>query len=195
MGKVKQSNGVIKLIVGIVLLFGIVAAIGCIAFFTNNFTEDFSTFYVEVNGEKIASSAGGYIVGGEENFVVNVKDANPNKQDKGYMVSVIPKAGVDFEFTVDDETKLFADENDPTNAFEIIKDGNNLMLNPKCNLEYILQKQYPDKTIRYDANSINSEEDLFSLIIKNYDEATVTINFRIPNTVYGVMLEPEEIVF
>lgn len=195
MGKVKQSNGVIKLIVGIVLLFGIVAAIGCIAFFTNNFTEDFSTFYVEVNGEKIASSAGGYIVGGEENFVVNVKDANPNKQDKGYMVSVIPKAGVDFEFTVDDETKLFADENDLTNAFEIIKDGNNLMLNPKGNLEYILQKQYPDKTIRYDANSINSEEDLFSLIIKNYDEATVTINFRIPNTVYGVMLEPEEIVF
>ncbi len=195
MGKVKQSNGVIKLVVGIVLLFGIVAVIGCIAFFTNNFTEDFSTFYVEVNGEKIASSAGGYIVGGEENFVVNVKDANPNKQDKGYMVSVIPKAGVDFEFTVDDETKLFADENDLTNAFEIIKDGNNLMLNPKGNLEYILQKQYPDKTIRYDANSINSEEDLFSLIIKNYDEATVTINFRIPNTVYGVMLEPEEIVF
>lgn len=195
MGKVKQSNGVIKLIVGIVLLFGIVAAIGCIAFFTNNFTEDFSTFYVEVSGEKIASLAGGYIVGGEENFVVNVKDANPNKQDKGYMVSVIPKAGVDFEFTVDDETKLFADENDLTNAFEIIKAGNNLMLNPKGNLEYILQKQYPNKTIRYDANSINSEEDLFSLIIKNYDEATVTINFRIPNTVYGVTLDPEEIIF
>ncbi len=195
MSKVKQSNGVIKVIVGIVLLMGIVAAIGCIAFFTNNFTEDFSTFYVEVNGEKVASSAGGYIVGCEENIVINVKDANPNKQDKGYIVSVIPKAGIDFEFTVDDETKSFADEKDFTNAFEITKDGNAVTLNAKGNLEYILKAQYPDKTIRYDLGAIDSEEDMFSLVIKNYDEATVTINFRVPNTVYKVTLDPEEIVF
>lgn len=195
MGKVKQSNGVIKVIVCIVLLMGVVAAIGCIAFFTNNFTEDFSTFYVEVNGEKVASSAGGYIVGGEENIVINVKDANPNKQNKGYIVSVIPKAGIDFEFTVDDETKSFADEQDLTNAFEITKDGNTVTLNAKGNLEYILKAQYPDKTISYDVNAINCEEDLFSLIIKNYDEATVTINFRVPNAVYGVTIDAEEIIF
>ena len=195
MGKVKQSNGVIKVIVGIVLLMGIVAAIGCIAFFTNNFTEDFSTFYVEVNGEKVASSAGGYIVGGEESIVINVKDANPSKQDKGYIVSVIPKAGIDFEFTVDDEPKSFANEKDLTNAFEIVRDGNTVTLNAKGNLEYILKAQYPDKTIRYDVNAINGEEDMFSLVVKNYDEATVTINFRVPNTVCGVTLDPEEIIF
>ena len=190
-----KSNGAIKVIVGIVLVLGIVIAIGSIAFFTNGFTEDFSTFYVEVNGEKVASLAGGYIVGGEESLTITVKDANPNKQDKGYLVSVVPKAGVDFDFTVDEETKSFAEENDFTSAFAITKDGNTVTLNAKGNLQYILQTLYLDKTIRYDVNAINSEQDMFSLIIKNYDEATVTINFRVPNTVYGVTLNPEEIIF
>jgi len=191
----KKNGGVFKVIASIVIILGIVTAIGCIAFFTNGFTEDFSTFYVEINGEKIASSAGGYIVGAEDGLVVTVKDANPNNKDKGYMVSVIPKAGVDLEFTADDEPKSFADEKDFTNAFALTKDGDTVIVNAKGSLEYILRSNYPDKTIRYDANSVNSEEDIFSLVIKNYDEATVIINFRVPNSVYGVTLSPEEIVF
>ena len=190
-----KKGGAIKVIASIVLLLGIVAAVGCIAFFTNGFTEEFSTFYAEVNGEKIASSAGGYIVGGEDNLVIVVKDANPNKKDKGYLVSVIPKVEVDFDFTVDDEPMSFAGENDFTDAFEIIKDRDTVIVNGKGNVEYILQSKYQGKTIHYDANAINSEEDIFTLVIKNYDEATVLINFRVPNSVYGVTLDPKEIVF
>ena len=190
-----NKGGAIKVIASIVLLLGVIAAIGCISFFTNGFTEEFSTFYVEVNGEKIASSAGGYIVGGEDNLVVIVKDANPNKKDKGYLVSVTPKAGVDFDFTVDDEPMSFATVDDFTDAFEIVRNGDTVTVNAKGNVEYILKSKYPDKTIHYDETAINSEEDIFTLVIKNYDEATVQINFRVPNSVYGVTLNPEEITF
>jgi len=193
--RAKTNGGAIKVIASIFILLAVAAALGCVAFFTNGFKDDFKTFYVEVNGEKIISSSGGYVLSKDEPIVVVVKDADSGKKDKGYMVSVIPKEGADFEFFVDDEPMAFAGEKDFTNAFDVSKDGDTVTLKAKGDIKYVLQSNYPDKAIRYDPNSINKEEDIFSLVIKNYDEATVLINFRVPTTVYGITLTPEEIVF
>ena len=58
----KKQMNVGKTIAVIVCVLLLVLAVGSIAFFTNGFTSDFKTFYVESDGKRMLSDYDNYIM-------------------------------------------------------------------------------------------------------------------------------------
>ena len=74
-----------RIIAYVLIVSVIIIAIGVISFFTNGFTSDFSTFYVECNGQKITTNASGFVSTKNEPLNVTVHYAF-SKDVSGYMV-------------------------------------------------------------------------------------------------------------
>ena len=62
-----------KIIAYILVVLALVSAIGFIAYFTGGFTSGFKTFYVEVDGKQIMTSANDYKIPAGESMTVDVK--------------------------------------------------------------------------------------------------------------------------
>lgn len=99
------TNKIGKVISYIVIVLVLVAVCGLLAYFTNGFTSDFKTFYVECAGEQVLSTSEGFEMAKDEPMTVDVKYTfgAVNKEISGYSVKVVPNAiqGKDFDFTLD----------------------------------------------------------------------------------------------
>ena len=69
--KAKMTAG--KIISLAVVLLLIIAAVGFAAYFSNGFTSEFKTFYVECNGEKILNDKDYYEMSANEEYCFDVK--------------------------------------------------------------------------------------------------------------------------
>lgn len=113
----KQGNvGKIIAYLAIVLVF--VLGVGFLAYFTGGFTSDFKTFYVEIDGKEVMTSANGYRMTPEKPLSVNIKYTLTDEA-QGYSVKVVPNSleGKDFDFSLDDDVYSFQAEKDLTNGF------------------------------------------------------------------------------
>ena len=119
----KKQMNVGKTIAVIVCVFLLVLAVGSIAFFTNGFTSDFKTFYVESDGKRMLSDYDNYIMkqDAENKFVVKYTFGAVNKDISGYTLKIVPNVSHDndFDFTVDGEIYSFGAEEDLTKGFDI----------------------------------------------------------------------------
>ena len=86
----KKQMNVGKTIAVIVCVFLLVLAVGSIAFFTNGFTSDFKTFYVESDGKRMLSDYDNYIMkqDAENKFVVKYTFGAVNKDISGYTLKL-----------------------------------------------------------------------------------------------------------
>lgn len=89
----KKQMNVGKTIAVIVCALLLVLAVGSIAFFTNGFTSDFKTFYVESDGKRMLSDYDNYIMkqDTENDFVVS-----GNYTMKGILQRLYPEKEVSF---------------------------------------------------------------------------------------------------
>ena len=78
-----------KIIAYVLIVLALVAAIGFIAYFTGGFTGGFKTFYVEVDGNQILTSANGYEMTVDDPMTVDVK-YTMSDEVSGYSVKVVP---------------------------------------------------------------------------------------------------------
>lgn len=187
----------------IAIVLVLVAVCGLLAYFTNGFTTDFKTFYVECDGKQVLSSGNGYHLTYGEPTTVDVKYTFGalSQETSGYFVKVVPKTDNDndFDFTLDGKAYSFYGETDFTKGFNIVQEANSFTIEPKGNIDDIIKAVYPTYEVAIpDDETIDFSKDMFTLIVYSYNnEASVSINFmiddyRLPK---GITIDKEVIVF
>lgn len=187
-----MKNSLIKTISYIAVLLVISLVIGFVIFLTNGFTEAPKNFYVEIGNERVASSTGGYTF--EKGKPTDVKLIFIGNGSKEYSVKITPKTDYDFSFFADGEEVKFSATDDYIDCFNIVKKGNGFSIEPKGTLYTVLMRKYPEKDIKIDKSAI-PDGDMFTLEIKAASaEATVKINFKVPNPEAEIVIDPTEII-
>lgn len=181
-----------------VIVLILIAACGLLAYFTNGFTSDFKTFYVECGGQQVLSSGGGFEMTKDEPLTVEVKYTfgAVNKEISGYSVKVVPNQidGKDFDFTLDGDAYSFQAEDDMTAGFDIEQGETSFTVKPKGGINDILKAVYPN----YEVSDVRDKAyvDMFTLVVTSYNgEASVRLNFTVTEKVEGVILDQEVIKF
>lgn len=187
-----------KVLSYIVIVLVLVLACGLLAYFTNGFTSDFKTFYVECDGKPVLSTNSGYKVSASSPLTVDVKYTFGaiNKEVSGYSVKVVPNAiqDNDFDFTLDGNAYSFQAESDMTAGFEIKEKENSFTVKPKGGINDVMKAVYPN----YEVSDCRDKayENMFTLIVTSYNgKASVKLNFTIAESVVGVILDKEVIQF
>ena len=194
-GKVNVKK-LTEIISAVLIVLCIVGIVGFVAYFTNGFTGDFKTFYVNIDGENIMGEKSNVLMNPNEPMKVDVKYALgfTSKDIKGYKVKLAPIS--DFDFMVDGEVYSFAAVEDLEKGFTIVYEDEYFTITPKGNMQDVLQAIYPEHEVVVDPKAIPAE-DLFSITVYDKDEtASVVLNCAINVfTVIGITLDKEEIVF
>ncbi|MBE5737372.1 MAG: hypothetical protein E7348_03130 [Clostridiales bacterium] len=196
MSKRRNNN-----LTSILLLLVIVLAVGFVYRYTNGFNEDFKTFYIEYNGERILTSNSEMVlgIGNEHRFDVKYTFGKNTEKNKGYTVKIIPNADKDnsFDFTINGNKYAYYGESELTDAFDITLEESYFVISlpSTMTIESILKDLYPNDevTVPEEAYSINYP---FTLIIASYNEKVVyNIDFGFEVMVMGIELSAEEIYF
>lgn len=184
-----------KIIAYVLVVLALVSAIGFIAYFTGGFTSSLKTFYVEIDGKQIMTSANGYTIPSGEAMTVDVKYTMSDEAN-GYSVKVVPNklAGKDFDFTLDGETYSYQAEKDLTAGFDIEYGDTSFTVKPKGVITDILCAVYPGSTVTDCRNF--AYDNMFSLIVTSHDgKSNVVVNFSVTEDVGGVTITPDHIYF
>ena len=194
-----KKTGSIGKIISIVVAILVVATVaGLLAFFTNGFSTDFQTTYVECGGDKIVGSAAGYAL--KPDSPLSVKVVSPFKTGSaksGYSVKVVPHyiSGHDFDFTIDGQVYAYSKEKDLSNGFIITYRDDSFDIQAKGGINEVLHAVYPGKEIS-DCSEY-TYKDMYAMVITPYSgEAETTIYFSgIDELVTRVVLDREVLVF
>ncbi len=184
-----------KIIAYILVVLALVSAIGFIAYFTGGFTSGFKTFYVEVDGKQIMTSANDYKIPAGESMTVDVKYTMSDEAN-GYSVKVVPNklAGKDFDFSLDGEVYSYQAEKDLTAGFEIEYGDTSFTIKPKGTITDILRAVYPGSAIE-DCRDF-AYDNMFTLIVTSHDgESNVKVNFTVSEDTEGITITPDHIYF
>ena len=186
-----MKNSTIKIITYIIIILLALLAIGFAVFITNGFTEKPKSFYVDINGNKVASSASGYLLEKDKPLKCKVKFLSSDK--KNYTVQIL-SAKSDFTYFVDGKKNSFTGEEDFTDCFVITKTGDDFTVETVGNLYSVLQSKNPDTKVDYDRKTV-PDEDLFTLVITaESDKATIKIGFRVPSPEAEIVMTPARLV-
>ena len=80
-----RESGASRIFVWVATALVVVLVIGAVAFFTNGFTSDFSTFYVEMDGETVMEQKGGF-----SNLAGSPASRPPQRLDVSGLLGVPP---------------------------------------------------------------------------------------------------------
>ena len=186
-----MKNSTIKIITYIIIILVAVLAIGFAVFITNGFTENPKSFYIDINGDKVASSAGGYLLEKDKPLKCKVKFLSSDK--KSYTVQILSTKS-DFTYFVDGKKNSFTGEEDFTDCFVITKTDDDFTVETVGNLISVLQSKNPDTKVDYDRKTV-PDEDLFTLVITSEsDKATIKIGFRVPSPETEIVMSPARLV-
>ena len=187
-----------KIIAYVLLVLAVVGSIGLIAKFTNGFTSDFKTFYVSVDGTDVLADTGGFVLKPGEGKKVDIHYTfqRPEDEARGYSVKVVPNPieGKDFDIIMDSTVYSYQNEKNLTPGFDISRQADFFIIQPKGNFVQVLQAVYPEAHISNCDQHIYL--DMFSLIITSYDgKESIALHFSIAEGVKNVVLDPKEVVF
>ena len=191
-----KQGAVIKIVSWVLIALLLIIGIGAIAYFTGGFTSEFKTFYINVDGRDILTSAADYELTKEKAMKVEVKYTLSEGSGSGYSVKVIPNAlaGKDFDFTVNGEAYSFQAESDLTAGFDIEYYENYFTIQPKGKLNDVMAAVYPNSELSDFGNK--GYKNMFLLVVESYNkESTVTLAFHIPENVSGIKVYPDHIYF
>ena len=196
-----NKNTIAKALSAILALLLCVGVFAILAQFTNNFNEEFKTFYVTYNGKDIfAKESKMYFAPGEEHvFDVTytfefLDEGEEAKTD--YSVKIMPNVDkeTDFTFTVEGEEVNYSSVGELTKGFGLKKDETSFTLTiaEDTTLESVLEAVY-GKDVEAPSDDTFENPRLYTLVISSYDESvTYKIDFSIS---MWIELDKTEIVF
>lgn len=194
-GTVKFSK-VLSYVIIVILLVGLC---GTLAYFTNGFTTDFQTFYLEYGETKIFEKANNVVFGQSDELRIDVKYTfgGINKDaPKDYTVKIVPniteKSG-SFDFTVDGQVYGWNGDLDLTEVFQVenYDDYFTLKTTGITSMKELLSRQFLGKTVECPEVSLTSE--CVKIIVTSYNgKASVEIAFSLVIPVQGVELSDSE---
>lgn len=185
-----------KILTWAIAVLILVAGIGLIIKFTNGLTEDFTTFYVNIDGKDITYEAKGYEIplGGKEEIEVKYLLNNVGAEIMGYSVKVLPTTdeSKDFIYISDNLAYKFESEEDLTAGFNITENESSFTISPKGNLTEILKAVRGKDITHCDGQFF---QDMFVLVVTSKDgKQSVKIHFTVSESIEGVKLNATEIV-
>ena len=197
----KGKSTVGKVISYILVILLVIGLIGFFALFTNNFTDDFKTFYIEYDGEWIISNKSEYVFETDKGLRFDCKYTfvDMSKDEPlGFNVKVIPNITdeTNFDFTVDNQMYAYIGEKDLTAAFDIQLYDRYFTLNiPKStSMQTVLGKIYDGKNVEI-VDELNSDQYYYTLCISSYNEkVSYMINFKFSVGVTGIELDKDSII-
>ena len=183
-----KAIGIITYIVVCLLL---ISAVGVIAYFTNGFSTDFKTIYVKYDNQNLLGDYNSVSLSSGEN-VFKVSRSLSASKDIEYNVQVSPK--VDFSYYVNGEEHRFLELTDLTEFFLLSKNNNEFVISGDQNIDFILQKLYPNQTIEYEQGDIDYSSDMFLITVSTSD-AKCEIGFNTYVAITGISISPDNIEF
>lgn len=189
-----KKTGVFKFISYILVILILVGVIGCIAFLTNNFTQEPATMLVQVNGQLVKGNVDSIVFDKTSPAVFRVL----NLSGQGYTIQIIPEVAddLDFEFKLGDETVWFsADQSDYSSVFDITETEDGFEIDfSKCKMADILIAKYPEYVVSEVPNPTSGS--YFTLVIKDKgtkSQVRIALNNILDVAVEGVELDKSEV--
>lgn len=200
----KKTNVNVGAVITYILLLLLVAGIiGFFAVFTNGFTDDFKTFYIEHDGKKILKTDNTILFKPDEELHFDVKYTFgflQKEEIKGYTVKIVPNVTeeTDFDFIIDGFNYSFSEQSDLTQAFDIqlYDEYFTMTLSDETNVKTVLEKLYSGKDIEVPETVLKSGFPYFKMLISSYNgKSTYSITMNLFIKVQEIILEPSEVIF
>ena len=199
MSKTKTSNIIIRIIAVLLVVALLGAGIALIYRYTNGFNEDFKTFYIEYNGEKVLQSKSemNFLSGTEATFHVKYTFDLEN-EERDYNVKVYPNEEESFEYTVDDRYLVWraaGETADLSSAFGLKKgkDSFTLSFPSEMTAQTVLQSCFPGQKVSVDTEALKGKK-IYRLVVSSYnEEVSFVIDFSVGTA--SVTLDRENILF
>ena len=185
--KIKSTNTaaqVVKAILSVLIVAALIAGVVFMYKFTNGFNEDFKSFYVEYNGNKILSADSEIALKTDNEYRFNVKYTfdNHNAEPRGYNVKIVPHVTKDFIYYVDGEPHSFSEIN-LDYAFRLWKFDSyfDLQLTRDLTFGNVLRRAAQGGAITMlPDNALTDNPYPFTIQISSYDNSvTYNINFTL----------------
>lgn len=193
-----RKGGKFASFIGVLIILAILFGIGYFVYvFTGEFSTDFKTFYVEVDGVKYVKD-GNNLSFTEEKTRIDVHYTFEKVQSTklSFHYEILP-AGADFNFTVDGEKVSWLNVGGLDKAFDAKSDEDGVTLNcvNKTVLD-VLQAVYPDSQI--DLPEIDEKQSLYKIILMSEDKrASISLSFstyQVP-VIETITLDKTQITF
>lgn len=201
-----------KAITAVAVLTLVVGAIAVIYKYTNGFNEEFKTFYIEYNGQKILTNDVKYEFepNVEYRFDVKYTFEQSNAKPLDYNVRIIPNAANDFDFTADDRIYKYSKAKELTTAFSVDKHETyfTLVFTQEQTLTKVLGSVYGTDRIILPSDLDDKCPMPYTLVVSSYnDSVRFNIRFRIAGVsnngkdvtggfeIDGITLDPDGIIF
>lgn len=194
-----KKNSFASVTAYLIIFLLIVLVVGFFARFTNGFSENFKTFYVEKDG-KLLSAEGSLALKPDEICEFNV----------GYTFSFLPNTPTEssvrvfstvtdetaFNYTVDGEKKTYNSDIDLTEVFNVSPTETGFSLVMPSSMQEVLSSVYSDKIVEILDDISLSSTNYFCLQVSNYDLTNVIkIALHIDDKPTNIILTPDKIVF
>ncbi len=186
----------------------LIAAVGVILKFTNGGNEDFKTFYLEQDGEKILASESQRAFPAGKEFRFDVKytfDIGDKDSPKDYSVKIVPNPKVNFQYSVDGKPYSWkGDISELSEYFKLTKKETyfTFTVSEDLTTKSLLEKLYPNKEITFesDQQAVLEQNNLYQLVVSSYNEAvTYRITFGLASgytvRVQSIELDRDSLVF
>ena len=179
-----MSKTISKIIGYALVIVLLVAAVGFAYKYTNGFNEDFKTFYVECDGEKILTTDNkmNFTAGNVYKFDVKYTFDREDAEPKGYKVKIVPNVTRDFDFTVDGEKYLFSKVVNLTDVFDITLSDTSfeLYLPDDISCSEVLKRVYNGTSVSISQDAWTNNPYPFNLQISSYNgKVTYNICFEL----------------
>ncbi len=196
--KVNKLSSIVTYVI-LALLFLLI--VGFIFQFTNGLNEDFKTFYVEYNGEKILTSESELSLQTDKDLRFDCKyvfsSLSGNKAN-GYTVKILPNITdkTQFDYTVGGKKYTYKDTGELTSAFNLKKYDDYFTLNIpfSMNMQMVLQTMYPDCNVIVPADVDIHNDCYFVLQVQSYNKK-VTFNIKFKLSCCSLVLDNYSVIF
>lgn len=200
--KRNMASTVGKVITYILLILAVAGIVGFFAFFTNGFTEEFKSFYIEQDGKPVLNTNTSTNMDFGKTYSFNVKyvfDDLTDSENKGYFVKIVPNTNTDtdFLFTADGDEIAFSWIKELTSAFTINRqtDSFTVTIPEKFSMADVLGKIYKGSEIIL-PEDFDESEYWYRLEVSSYNgEITYNISFRLGADVQSIELDYSQIIF
>lgn len=196
----KKRGTVLKVVSAILILLLLIGVIAIIFRFTNGFTDDFKTFYVEYQGKVLATTDRVELLKGQtEDFAVKYTFDSGKDEAREFSVKVVSASAEDagFDYTVDGAEVSYPQGLDLSTAFALEKGERGFSITVPKTMREVLETYYDGKAVTLENEPDMEKNAYFKIIVTSYNEkSAVTISLLVVNgTVGGVELDKDSIVF
>ncbi len=182
--------------IGILLILALIAGIVYFVYvFTGEFSTDFKTFYVEIDGKKYVKDAYDLTFYKPRIDVhYTFEKVQSNKLTFTYLIE---PAGNDFNFTVDGEKVSWLNVDGLAEAFNIKSDADGITLNcANKKVLDVLQSVYPNSNIVLPEDIDTENISRYKLTVTAEDKRTsIILTFKCAPAIENIILNPSEIIF